>query len=129
MTCAGAPVKARGMVWGFPGMQQVSVRTAGKLALRPIGDHVLVRQKEWQQKVGSLFIPQGSREGYEEVAEIIALGPKFPKDLGLEVGDRVLFRRRAGTAVIPDTREGDPDGMKNLLMLKPDDLIAALDEG
>src|SRR5687768_18075321 len=53
-----------------------------------------------------LFIPDGSRAGYDDVAEILAIGPKVDvKTLGINIGDRVMFRRRPGSAILPDPRE------------------------
>lgn len=79
---------------------------------------MLIRQLPWQEKVGSLFIPQGHREGYEDRGVVVAVGQKC--DLDIQPGDKVIFKRMPATGLVPDWREGDPYDWKDLLCLKPD---------
>jgi len=107
-------------------MQQTSQGPAGKLSLRPLGDRILVRQESYKDQLASgLYIPQGSREGFEDKGTVVAVGSRVDD---IKAGDRVLFKRRADTALVPDVREGDPNGWKDLLMLQPDDILAILED-
>lgn len=111
-------------------MQDPTDATAEKFRYRPLGNRLIVRQQEWQNKVGSLFIPDGAREGYENVAEIRAIGPRVDASLDLKVGDRVMFKRKAGSALLPDPREVGAEErakLKDLLVLEDSDLIAVVE--
>lgn len=95
--------------------------------IRPLRDHVLVRQDPKKDKVGSLFVPENTRDLFEDVGTVIATGPGTPVEGGVlpvsvKVGDRVAFKRR------PASHLGDIDPLwENLLMLRDDDMIAVLE--
>lgn len=108
------------------------------MKIRPIGDQVLVRQDGAQQFVGksSLIIaPQGSEE-WTPFGTVVAVGPgvvgpggqRIEIDAGLVPGSRVMFKRKPGSALNPDSREGDPDDLNNLLMLREADIIGIVEE-
>lgn len=112
--------------------------STGKLAgpvVRPLGDQVLVRQDPKKDRLASgLYVPErAARELQEDFATVLAVGPGRPGPSGdripvdVRVGDRVLFKRRPSTALVPDEREGDPNGWKDLLMLREDDIIGVLE--
>ena len=75
--------------------------------VRPINDQVLVRQDPPKDKIGSFYVPQGKEE-YPPLATVLAIGPGAVNDHGVRIpldvkdGDRVLFKRRPGTALVPD---------------------------
>jgi co-chaperonin GroES (HSP10) len=92
---------------------------------RPLQNRVLVKQDPPKDKIGSLYTPQGS-EVYPEFGTVLAIGPKVVEDI--RVGDRVLFKRQADTALNPDAREGDAQGWKGLLMLREDAIIGIVTE-
>ena len=102
--------------------------------VRPINDQVLVRQDPPKDKIGSFYVPQGKEE-YPPLATVLAIGPGAVNDHGVripldvKVGDRVLFKRRPGTALVPDWREGDSLELgKNTLMLRESDIIGVVEE-
>lgn len=95
---------------------------------------VLVRQdaKQDQTKTG-LHLPQGS-ETWPPYGTVVRLGSpardKFGREIPFEltVGDRVLFARRAASALHPDSREGDSE-FSDLLVLREDrDIIGIVTE-
>lgn len=100
----------------------------------PIKDQVLVRQDPPKEKVGSgvLFAPQGSEE-YPPMGTVLKVGPgkvgpgggRIPLDV--KPGDRVMFKRKPGSALVPDAREGDERGWKDLLVLTEDDILLVLE--
>ncbi|HMO41821.1 MAG TPA: co-chaperone GroES, partial [Phenylobacterium sp.] len=67
------------------------------MAFRPLGDRVLVRRVEEEQKTkGGIIIPDTAKEKPQE-GEIIAVGPGARDENGkvqaldVKTGDRVLF--------------------------------------
>lgn len=102
--------------------------------IHPIKGQILVRQAEPKEQLASgLYIPTGHRDTYEDIAEILELGPGEIDATGervpfsVAVGDRVVFARRAGTALFPDNREPDND-YRGLLMLREDDIVGIIEE-
>jgi co-chaperonin GroES (HSP10) len=109
------------------GLQTVMTEPQNPIpTIRPLGERILARQKAYTDQLPSgLYIPQGHRAGYEDRAEIIAIGPKVTADI--KVGDIVIFERKPSRALNPDIREGDPENWKDLLMLKEDDILAVVE--
>ncbi len=100
--------------------------------IRCLQDQVLVRQVAKKEKIGSLYVPQGS-EQYPNEGTVLAVGPgkfypgcasRIPPDVA--VGDVVLFKRKPGSALIADSREGGPAEFKDLIMLREDDLLVVV---
>jgi co-chaperonin GroES (HSP10) len=52
-------------------------------------------------------------------------GNRLPMDV--KVGDRVMFKRKPGSALVPDRRETDDRGWKDLLVLTEDDILLILE--
>ena len=92
--------------------------------IRPLNDHILVKQDAPKEKtVSGLILPQG-KETYEDIGTIIRTGPGVNGiELSVKVGDRVLFKRRPGSHL----GESNPD-WKDLLMLKEEDVVAILED-
>jgi co-chaperonin GroES (HSP10) len=86
--------------------------------IKPIQDSVIVRQDPAQDKVGSLFVPQG-KEIYTDFGTVIAVGSQV-KDV--KTGDRVIFTRRPSSHL----GEGWPE-MKDLIRLKESDIVAIVE--
>lgn len=93
------------------------------MAIKPLGDRVLVRPLEQaEEKVGSLYIPDSAKEKPQE-GIVEAVGPgktegdkKFP--LEVKVGDRVLYGKYSGTEI---KRDG-----KDFLIIRESDILAVL---
>ena len=92
------------------------------MALKPLGDRIVVRQVEAQEKTKSgLVLPDTAKEKPQE-AKVLAVGPGKLLDDGtvkrLEVknGDRVLYGKYSGTEV---SIEGE-----DYLILREDDVLA-----
>lgn len=95
--------------------------------LRPIRDQVLVRQDPLLERLASgLYVPEtAARVLQEDYATVLAVGPACTE---LAVGDRVLFARRPGTALITDPREGGREEWRDLLMLRETDVVGVITE-
>ena len=75
------------------------------MAFRPLGDRVLVKRVEEEQKTkGGIIIPDTAKEKPQE-GEVVAVGPGARDDSGkiqpldVKTGDRILFGKWSGTEV------------------------------
>jgi chaperonin GroES len=89
----------------------------------PLGDRVVVKALEDEEKVGSIVIPDTAKEKPQR-GEIIAVGPG-KRDKGgervqpeVKTGDKVLFSKWSGSEV---TIEGE-----KLLVMNESDILAVL---
>ncbi len=92
------------------------------MALKPLGDRIVVKQLEAQDKTKSgLVLPDSAKEKPQE-AKVLAVGPGRLLDDGaikaLEIknGDRVLYGKYSGTEV---SIEGE-----DYLILREEDVLA-----
>ena len=95
------------------------------MAFRPLGDRVLVRRVEEEEKTkGGIIIPDTAKEKPQE-GEVIAVGPGARDDSGkvqpldVKTGDRILFGKWSGTEI---KLEGE-----DLLIMKESDILGVLD--
>ena len=95
------------------------------MAFRPLGDRVLVRRVEEEEKTkGGIIIPDTAKEKPQE-GEVIGVGPGARDDAGkiqpldVKVGDRILFGKWSGTEVKLDGED--------LLIMKESDVLGVLD--
>ncbi len=94
------------------------------MAFRPLGDRVLVKRVEEEQKTkGGIIIPDTAKEKPQE-GEVIAVGPGVRDERGtvnaleLKAGDRILFGKWSGTEV---KLEGE-----DLIIMKESDVLGVL---
>ena len=92
--------------------------------LKPLGDRVIIRVLEKEEKTKSgIFLPDTAKEKPQE-GEVVAVGAGKVYDNGqrvaleVQVGDKVLFAKYAGTDV-------NIDGVDHLV-LSERDIIAVL---
>src|SRR3954447_19727341 len=97
------------------------------MAFRPLGDRVLVKRVEEEEKTrGGIIIPDTAKEKPQE-GEVIAVGPGARDESGklqaldVKVGDRILFGKWSGTEVKLDGEE--------LLIMKESDIMGVIDTG
>ena len=93
------------------------------MKIKPMNDRVLVlRVQEEQKTAGGIIIPDTAKEKPQE-GKVVALGPGKVADDGkrtaLEVGDRVLFGKYAGTEI-------KIDGVEHVFM-REDDILGVLE--
>jgi chaperonin GroES len=93
--------------------------------IRPLHDRVIIRRIEEQEQVrGGIIIPDTAKEKPQE-GEVIAVGSGKLLDKGerskldVEVGDRVLFGKYAGTEVKLDGEE--------YLIMREDDILGIIE--
>ena len=94
------------------------------MAFRPLGDRVLVKRVEEEEKTrGGIIIPDTAKEKPQE-GEVMAVGPGARDESGkiqpldVQVGDRILFGKWSGTEV---KLEG-----QDLLIMKESDILGVL---
>ena len=95
------------------------------MAFRPLGDRVLVKRVEEEEKTkGGIIIPDTAKEKPQE-GEVLAVGPGARDDSGklqpldVKVGDRILFGKWSGTEVKLDGQD--------LLIMKESDILGVLE--
>ena len=94
------------------------------MAFRPLGDRVLVKRVEEEQKTkGGIIIPDTAKEKPQE-GEIVAVGTGSKAEdgkvtpLDVKAGDRVLFGKWSGTEVKVDGED--------LLIMKESDILGVV---
>jgi len=95
------------------------------MAFRPLGDRVLIKRVEEEEKTrGGIIIPDTAKEKPQE-GEVVAVGPGARDDSGkiqaldVKAGDRILFGKWSGTEVKLDG--------KDLLIMKESDILGVLE--
>ncbi len=94
------------------------------MKIRPLGDRILVKRLEQEQKTkGGIIIPDSAQEKPQE-AEIVAVGDGrvledgSKRRLELKVGERILFTKYSGTEIKLDGTEH--------LILKEEDVLGVI---
>ncbi len=94
------------------------------MAFRPLGDRVLVKRVQEEEKTkGGIIIPDNAKEKPQE-GEVVAVGPGARDEDGeyikpeLNVGDRILFGKWSGSEVKIDGQE--------LIIMKESDVLGVL---
>jgi chaperonin GroES len=95
------------------------------MKFRPLGDRVLVKRVEEEQKTkGGIIIPDTAKEKPQE-GEVIAVGPGARDDdgdyiaLDVKAGDKILFGKWSGTEVKIDGED--------LLIMKESDILGVVE--
>ena len=101
-------------------------QTQTKVKLRPLGNRVLVRRLEAEEKLkGGLVLPDTAKKK-QESAEVIAIGPgKKDKDgktipMPVKPGDVILMDKYSGQEVTIDDEE--------YVIVRADDIIAIVEK-
>lgn len=93
--------------------------------LKPLADRVVVRALEREEKTASgIFLPDNAKEKPQE-GEVVAVGPGRYEDgkrvaLDVNVGDRIIFSKYAGTEIKVDNEE--------VLILRESDILGIVEK-
>lgn len=91
--------------------------------LKPLGDRVVIKKVEVEEKTKSGIVLPGSAQEQPQMAEIVALGSDIleneKKKDQVKVGDTVLFSKYAGTEIKLDGEE--------LTILKLNEILAVVE--
>ena len=95
------------------------------MAFRPLGDRVLIKRVEEEEKTkGGIIIPDTAKEKPQE-GEVIATGPGARDDNGkiqpldVKAGDKILFGKWSGSEVKVDGED--------LLIMKESDVLGVIE--
>jgi chaperonin GroES len=101
-------------------------QTVKKLALKPLGNRVLVQRLEAQEKMkGGIILPDSAKKK-QETAKVVAIGSGKQLEDGktlpipVKVGEVILMDKYSGQEVSIDGEE--------FMVLKADDIIAIIEE-
>jgi len=96
-----------------------------KTTLKPIGNRVLAKRLEQEEKLkGGLILPDSAKKK-QETALVIAVGPGLPNKEGklqpmpVQVGDKILMDKYSGQEVNLDDEE--------FVIVKADDIVAIVE--
>ncbi len=94
------------------------------MKIRPLGDRVVIKRLEAEEKTKSGIVLTGSAKERPQEAEVVAVGPGTiveGKEVKMEVkvGDKVLYSKYAGTEVKMDNDE--------FIILKQEDILAVVE--
>ena len=102
----------------------MATKTKKNVAIRPLGDRVLIQRVEAEEKTaGGILLPESAKEKPKE-GIIVATGDGKTLDNGdkspfcVSKGDRVLFTSYAGTDVKHDGAE--------YIIMREDDILAII---
>lgn len=88
--------------------------------IRPLGDRVVIKRLEAEEKTKGGIILTGNAKEKPQEAEIVAVGPGTSEvKMEVEIGDKVLFSKYAGTEVKLDGEE--------YTILKQEDILAVVE--
>src|SRR5689334_21179371 len=100
-------------------------RRSRPMQFRPLGDRVLLRRDEEDEKTkGGIIIPDTAKEKPQE-GEVIAVGPGARDEdgktvpLDVKVGERILFGKWSGTEVKIDGED--------LIIMKESDILGVVE--
>ena len=91
--------------------------------LRPLGDRVVIKKVEAEEKTKSGIIVPSSAKEQPQMAEVLAIGVEIDKEEKtkdqLKVGDKIIFSKYAGTEIKVDGEE--------VTVLKFSDILAVIE--
>ena len=91
--------------------------------LRPLGDRVVIKKVEAEEKTKSGIIVPTSAKEQPQMAEVLAIGVEIDNDEKtkgqLKVGDKIIFSKYAGTEIKVDDEE--------VTVLKFSDILAVME--
>lgn len=91
--------------------------------IRPLGDRVVLKEVEAEEKTASGIILTGAAKEKPQFAEVVAIGSGIVDGkeitMELEVGDKVIYNRFAGTEVKMDNEK--------YIVIKQEEVVGVLE--
>lgn len=91
--------------------------------LRPLGDRVVIKKIEAEEKTRSGIVLPSSAKEQPQMAEVVAIGIEIDKEEKtkdqLKVGDKIIFSKYAGTEIKVENQE--------VTILKFSDILAVIE--
>lgn len=92
------------------------------MRIKPLGDRVVLKRVEAEEKTASGIILTGAAKEKPQFAEVVAVGSGIVDgkeiEMEVEVGDKVIYNKYAGTEVKIDKDE--------FIVLKIEDIVGIL---
>ncbi len=94
------------------------------MKLKPLGDRVVIKQLEAEEKTKSGIVLPGNAQEKPQEAEVIAVGPGGIIEgkevtMQVKVGDKVIYSKYAGTEIKIDNEE--------FIIVKQNDILAIVE--
>lgn len=94
------------------------------MKIKPLGDRVVIKQLEAEEKTKSGIVLPGNAKEKPQEAEVVAVGPGGIVDgkevqMQVQVGQRVIYSKYAGTEVKLDKEE--------FIIVKQSDILAVIE--
>ena len=94
------------------------------MKLRPLGDRVVIKQLEAEEKTKSGIVLPGNAQEKPQEAEVIAVGPGGVVDgkevkMEVKIGDKIIYSKYSGTEVKLDGEE--------FIIVKQNDILAIVE--
>ena len=91
------------------------------MTVKPLGDRVVIKNVEVEETTKSGIVLPGSAKEKPQMAEVVAVGPGGLVDgkevvMNVEVGQKVIYSKYAGTEVKIDKQE--------LIIVRQNDILA-----
>lgn len=89
------------------------------MTVKPLGERLLIKPvKEEKKTEGGIVLPDTAKEKPQK-AEVVAIGDKV-EDLNVQVGDKVIFAKYAGTEIKIDDED--------YILIDANDILAKVTE-
>ena len=86
------------------------------LGIKPLGDRVVIKKLEAEEKTASGIVLPGQAKERPQVAEVVAVGPGTDDvEMVVKIGDQVVYSQYAGTEVKYDGEEYTILSQKDIL--------------
>jgi len=94
------------------------------MTVKPLGDRVVIKNVEVEETTKSGIVLPGSAKEKPQMAEVVAVGPGGLVDgkevvMNVEVGQKVIYSKYAGTEVKIDKQE--------LIIVRQNDILAIVE--
>ncbi|MBR4151130.1 MAG: co-chaperone GroES [Firmicutes bacterium] len=88
------------------------------MTIKPLGDRVLIKRLEAEEKTKSGIVLPGSAQEKPQMAEVLAVGPGTAEvTMEVKAGDKVIFSKYAGTDIKMDGEDVIIMSQKDILAI------------
>ncbi|WAW14602.1 co-chaperone GroES [Peptostreptococcus equinus] len=92
------------------------------MKIKPLGDRIVLKKVEAEEKTSSGIILTGAAKEVPQFAEVVAVGSGIVNgntiDMEVEIGDKVIYNKYAGTDVKIENEE--------YIVIKQEDIVGVL---
>lgn len=85
------------------------------MKIRPIGERVVIKKLEADQKTASGIVLPGASKEQPQLAEVLEVPEK--EDINIKIGDKVIYKQYSGTEVTLDDEKFIVIELSNILAI------------